>query len=222
MKRTLSLIPVLALALLSSAIWHAQTNASETEQDQETIALFNGENLDGWHIYVDDDSVDPKEVWQVKDGAIWCKGEPFGFLRTTQEFTDFKLTLEWKWVDEPTNSGVLLRMTDEDKIWPLCMEAQLMHQRAGDVVGMGCDFNENEREEGEFFRVATKQHESNEKDPGAWNSYEIICQDDTMKLTVNGLHQNTATGICVDKGFIGLQSEGSPIMFRNIMLTPLN
>jgi len=220
--KQLRVLMVLALISLTH-VAVSQIHASETNSTKagETINLFNGENLDGWHMYVDDENVDPKDVFQVKDGAIWCKGEPFGFIRTTEEFTDFKLVLEWKWPEEPTNSGVLLRMKEDDKIWPKCMEAQLKYERAGDAVGMGCDFNEDQSEEGSFFRYATRKHDSNEKEPGEWNTYEIVCKGDTMELTVNGQLQNRATGICVSKGFVGMQSEGSPIMFRNIKLTPL-
>ena len=190
--------------------------------DEMSIDLFNGKDLEGWHIHLKDPDADPKEVWKVQDGAIWCKGDPFGYLRTKESYGDFKLVLEWRWPAEPTNSGVLLRMTGDDEVWPLCFEAQLKHERAGDVVGMGCDFNENIRPAGEFFRVAPRQNPSSEKEPGEWNTYEIVYKGDTVQLTVNGVLQNKATGIQVpERGYIGLQSEGSPIMFRNIKLTPL-
>lgn len=194
----------------------------DAAMDTDAIALFNGNDLSGWHIYLEDASAVPGEVWQVKEGAIWCKGEPTGFIRTKQSFDNFKLTLEWQWPETPGNSGVLVRMTEEEKVWPLCMEAQLKHENAGDAVGMGCDFNENQSPPEKFYRWAPKHNDSNEKEPGSWNTYEIVCKGDVMELTVNGLLQNTATGICVEKGFIGLQSEGAPIMFRNIEVTPID
>lgn len=223
------IVLVIGIALLSPDCFAqdaqcapAPEAASPDAAEGKAIALFNGKDLDGWHIYLKDPDADPKEVWKVQDGAIWCKGDPAGFLRTKEMYGNFKLTLEWRWPEEPTNSGVLVRMTDEEKIWPLCLEAQLKHEQAGDVVGMGCDFNENIRPAGEFYRVAPKQNPSNEKKPGEWNTYEIICEGDTMQLIVNGVVQNKATGAQVPaKGYIGVQSEGSPIMFRNILVTPL-
>jgi len=190
-------------------------------QDKDTITLFNGKDFEGWHMYLKDADADPKDVWKVRDGAIWCKGEPTGFIRTKKEYSDFKLVFEWRWPEKPSNSGVLLHMSGEEKIWPLCMEAQLMHKRAGDFVGMGCDFNENKNKKGEFISYAPRMNESNEKMPGGWNTYEIVCNGDTIELKVNGQLQNKATGVSIRKGFIGFQSEGSPIMFRNIKLTPL-
>ncbi len=195
--------------------------ASESMPTKDTISLFNGKDFEGWHMYLKDADADPKDVWKVRDGAIWCKGEPTGFIRTKKEYSDFKLVFEWRWPEKPSNSGILLHMSDEEKIWPLCMEAQLMHKRAGDFVGVGCDFNEDKNKEGGFISYAPRMNDSNEKMPGGWNTYEIVCNGDTIELKVNGQLQNKATGVSIRKGFIGFQSEGSPIMFRNIKLTPL-
>ena len=228
MKRMLRVFIALALVPLGSmaegpeATVAAGSDSKPTKPpDGETIPLFNGKDFEGWQMHLKDADVDPQDVWEVRDGAIWCKGEPFGYMRTKKEYGDFKLVVEWRWPEKPSNSGVLLRMSGEDKVWPLCMEAQLMHKRAGDVVGMGCDFNENTSPAGEFFRYAPRQHHTNEKKPGGWNTYEITCKEDTVELTVNGQLQNKATGVGVRRGYVGLQSEGSPIMFRNVKLTPL-
>ena len=188
-------------------------------QNDDAIALFNGRDLEGWHIYLDADA-DPKNVWKVRDGEIWCTGNPTGFLRTNQEYSDYKLVLEWRWPEKPGNSGVLLHMGGEEKIWPLCMEAQLMHKRAGDFIGMGYTFNENKAKKGEFISYTPHMSDPSEKELGEWNKYEITCKGDTIEATINGELQNRATGVNIDKGYIGLQSEGVPIMFRNIKLTP--
>jgi len=190
-------------------------------QDKDTITLFNGKDFESWHIYLKDADADPKDVWKVRDGAIWCKGEPTGFIRTKKEYSDFKLVFEWRWPEKPGNSGVLLHMSGEEKIWPLCMEAQLMNNRAGDLIGMGCNFNENKAKKDSPISYAPRMNDSNEKKPGGWNTYEIVCNGDTIELKVNGQLQNKATGVSIRKGFIGFQSEGVPIMFRNMKLTPL-
>ncbi len=196
-----------------------ETNAAAGDG---SIDLFNKKGLEGWHIYLKDANADPKSVWKVQDGVISCTGKPVGFLRTAREYSDYKLVLEWRWVDKPGNSGVLLHMSGEEKIWPLCMEAQLMNTRAGDFVGMGCDFNENKSGKDSFIRYTPRMNDSNENEPGGWNKYEIVCKGDTVEVTVNGQLQNKATGVSLRKGYIGLQSEGVPIMFRNIKLTPLD
>jgi|GEM_PF-285772 len=198
-----------------------KTVVSGQSKDGDTISLFNGRDLDGWHVWLEEADADPKDVWKVRDGAIWCTGNPTGFLRTKDQYSDFKLVLEWRWPEKPGNSGVLLRMSGEEKIWPSCLEAQLMHKRAGDFVGMGCNFNENKAKKGSPISYTPRMNDSNEKELGGWNRYEITCKGGTIEATVNGQLQNRATGVSLDTGHIGLQSEGVPIMFRNIKLTPV-
>ncbi len=147
---------------------------SESSPADDTIALFNGEDFEGWHIYLDAANADPEDVWKVRGGEIWCSGKPTAFLRTKEEYSDYKLVLEWRWPEKPGNSGVLLHMSDPS-----------------------------------------------EKELGGWNKYEITCKGSTIEATINGRLQNKATGVNIGKRYIGLQSEGVPIMFRNIKLTPL-
>jgi hypothetical protein len=197
-----------------------KTVADSGSQDGKIIALFNGKDLEGWHIYLEADA-DPKDVWKVQNGEIWCTGNPTGFMRTKEQYSYYKLVLEWRWPVKPGNSGVLLHMSGEEKIWPLCMEAQLMHKRAGDFVGMGCTFNENKAKKGGPISYTPHMSDPSEKELGEWNKYEITCKGDTIEATINGQIQNRATGVTIGKGYVGLQSEGVPIMFRNIKLTPL-
>jgi hypothetical protein len=197
------------------------TASSESMLSKKPIELFNGRDFEGWYMYLKDSDAEPEDVWKVRDGAIYCTGNPTGFLRTKKEYSDYKLVFEWRWVEKPGNSGVLLHMNSQEKIWPLCVEARLMHKRAGDLIGMGCNFNENKAKKGGPISYSPRMNDSSEKTPGGWNKYEIVCDGDTIELTVNGQFQNKATGVTIRKGFIGFQSEGVPIMFRNFKLTPL-
>ncbi|MHC4143566.1 MAG: 3-keto-disaccharide hydrolase [Planctomycetota bacterium] len=171
---------------------------------------------------MEDPDANPKSVWKVRDGEIWCTGNPTGFLRTKEEYSNYKLVLEWRWPEKSGNSGVLLHMGGEEKVWPLCMEAQLMHKRAGDLIGMGYTFNENKAKKGGFISYTPHMSDPSERELGEWNKYEITCKGGTIEATINGRLQNKATGVNISKGYIGLQSEGVPIVFRNIKLTPLN
>ena len=65
------------------------------------IRLFDGGSLFGWHAESDAN-------WAIEDGAITVSEGTQGLLRTTSEFTDFKLRLEFK-ADQATNSGIFLR-----------------------------------------------------------------------------------------------------------------
>ena len=188
--------------------------------------LFNGQNLDGWHAYVQDNAADPAQVWSIRDGVLRCEGKPTGYIRTVESYSNYILDLEWRWPETPTNSGVLLHTVGDDKIWPQCIEAQLQHANAGDFVTIqpGSTVTVNGvryQPEDRIFKVVPKRTGSSENPPGRWNAYKIICRDDRIDLFVNGIHQNTALNVWPTAGAICLQSEGSPIEFRNIVLTPL-
>src|SRR5947208_1262903 len=60
-----------------------------------------------------------------------------------------------------------------------------------------------------------------EKPVGEWNQYEITCQGDTIKSVINGQHVNTGTHAEMTKGHILLQSEGAPVVFRNVEIKSL-
>ena len=60
-----------------------------------------------------------------------------------------------------------------------------------------------------------------EKPIGEWNQYEITCQGDSVKLVVNGTLVNEGSKAEATKGKILLQSEGAPIVFRNVEIKML-
>jgi hypothetical protein len=62
---------------------------------------------------------------------------------------------------------------------------------------------------------------SSEKPAGEWNLYDIRVQNDSVSIYVNGVLQNIASGMNLTKGYIALQSEGGPVLFRNVRLIPL-
>jgi len=53
--------------------------ASCTEKKE---SLFNGKNLDGWTIFVDETIISPDDFFYVNDGMIECIGVAMGYLRT--------------------------------------------------------------------------------------------------------------------------------------------
>jgi hypothetical protein len=189
--------------------------------------LFNGKNLDGW-VWIQgtpkegQPKVDIGEVWSVKeDGVLHNKGNPGGYIRTEKDYTNYKLTLEWRFPGpKPGNGGVLLRMIGPDKVWPKSIEAQLQHENAGDFWNID-EFQMKAAPERTKGRNTKKLHPHNEKPIGEWNKYEITVDGGTVELKVNGLVQNTATDCAEIPGKICLQSEGSVMEFRNIELTQL-
>lgn len=189
--------------------------------------LFNGENLDGWTIYVEDESVNPEEYFYVKDGMIETVGKPIGYARTNKEYENYKLHIEWRYPEEPTNSGVFVHVKGPDMIWVSHYQAQLKHENAGDFIIHGVGNSATIRDtvytsSADVKPLIAKEKPSNEKPAGEWNSYDITCKGSTIEIKVNGLLQNVATDCSVTKGGIGLQAEGSKIQFRNLWVESLD
>lgn len=211
------------LLLLLSPLYAA---AQETRDGQpREIALFNGRNLEGWHLYVDDPEIKPTEAWRVEDGVLRATGVGKGYVRTEMAYADYRLSLEWRWPQDAGNSGVLVNIVNADQLWPKSFEAQLKSGAAGDFA-LFMDARSNEEIVGRNPKgVSTgrlvRPGPSQEKPVGEWNTYEIVVEGDTLALAVNGVQVNLMTGISPTAGMIGLQTEGTPIDFRNITLTPL-
>ena len=183
------------------------------------IALFNGKDFTGWKLFIPDQTVDVTTVWSVKDGVIHCTGVPTGYLRTDAYYSNYQLHVEWRWPQEPGNSGILLHMTGEDKVWPKCIESQLMAGNAGDFYMMNGTYFEAPYER--TMQRIQKKTESTENPTGSWNTADITCSNDTIQVIINGQLQNQGANASVQSGKICLQSEGKPIQFRNITLKPL-
>lgn len=188
--------------------------------------LFNGENLDDWTIYVKDEAMNPDEYFYVNDGMIETIGKPVGYARTNKEYENYKLHVEWRYPEEPTNSGILVHVKGDNKIWVSHYQGQLKYENAGDFIIHGI---ESATINGDVYTsteddkpLIPKMNPTNEKPADEWNTYEIICKGSTIELYVNGLLQNTATNCSATKGGIGLQAEGSKIQFRNLWVESLD
>ena len=214
--------------LLKSALLLGLSLAVLSCSTENKIELFNGQDLDNWNIIVDSEDGEPKDLFYVEDGLMNTLGDPFGYIRTKESYSNYKLHVEWRWTEEPSNSGVLLNVQGKDMIFPHCVEAQLMHGKAGDFVLMGKgaaitvkDSTYLVTSEEKRYLAIPKFEESSEKPAGEWNTYDITSKDGTLELVVNGVLQNKGTGMSLTEGNIALQSEGGPMQFRNIYLQPL-
>ena len=188
---------------------------------QETTALFNGQNLEGWVCFVDPEAgVPADQVFSVRDGMIAISGQPFGYIRTAEMYGDYTFHAEWRWVGEGTNSGLFQRIQDGDKLWPEAIECQLCAGKAGDYVCLGgARIDEVPFDPEVKFPVLKRNTEEDiEKPAGEWNEADVICQGKNIKVYINGKLVNECNGQ-KSEGYIALQSEGGPLELRNITIT---
>ncbi|HOB83397.1 MAG TPA: DUF1080 domain-containing protein [Bacteroidales bacterium] len=223
MKTTPVRLTVLLLAIISglsfSSCGRSKEKKNEAAKESSTV-LFNGKDLNNWAFFLRDPSADASQVFTVQNDVIHITGNPFGYMRTKESYSDYTLHLEWRYPGELSNSGVFIHAQLPDTIWPKCIECQLKAGNAGDFVAMGgSDMNERTDKS---VRVVAKLAESTEKAAGEWNTMEVTCISDNIDVFVNGVLMNKATGVTIKEGHICLQSEGKDIEFRNVYLTRLN
>ena len=182
----------------------------------DPIRLFNSENLLGWEM------VNPNSVngFKVVDGILVNDPVPkegkrvhYGNLKTTREFEDFNLKLEVN-VPEGSNSGVYLRGMFEIQV--------------ADTYGKDLDSHNM----GALYSRITPSTAA-EKPAGEWQQLDITLYKRHLTVNLNGVniidnqpvYGPTGGAIIADvykPGPIYLQGDHGKIMYRNIVLTPIN
>ncbi|WP_273566823.1 3-keto-disaccharide hydrolase [Maribacter halichondriae] len=204
---------------------------------QTTTSLFNGKDLEGWHIDVPDmDSIpDIRNPFIVRNGMLVSLGTPEGHVITDKIYEDFRLQIEYRFAGEPGNCGVLVFASTPRslyKMFPKSIEVQMMHENAGDFWCIVEDIevdNMVERRgpkeewgitEGEKRRILNLT-DGSENPLGEWNYMTIECLQNEIKVWVNSDLVNHGYNATASSGQIALQAEGAEVEFRKIMLTPI-
>jgi hypothetical protein len=231
MKRyVIAIVGVVVMTVLLAAQGGAPVKKSDPIVPKEKTMLWNSKDFAGWKLVVRDPKHDLAETWLVRDGIVHCQGKPSGYMRTEKDYANYLLHVEWRWPGKGGNSGALVHMSIPDNVWPKSLECQLASGNAGDfwLIGEGRKYLRNietaEHAKGDQRvkgRRVMKLRASSEKPPRQWNAYDIICKDDWVVVLVNGVLQNVATKCSITSGKICLQSEGTPVEFRNIYIEPL-
>jgi hypothetical protein len=180
----------------------------------ETIQLFNGQNLDGWHGH--------EKLWSVKDGAIVGKNlEPVKvstYLLTDRKFTDFRLLATVKLARSEMHSGIALWGREApERGDPYTYAGHLVMFPSGwglyDLYG-----RTGIGPSGEPAKKVGKQHD--------WNELEILAQGNRLRLVVNGtqvLDWRDPKPETIKEAPVGLQlhsnNEPQEVQFKNLVLT---
>ncbi len=225
-----SLHAVIAAPLHDAHVAVAATNSAPPR------ALFNGTDLSGW-VNV---NTAPSTFTVSKDetGApvIRCSGNPTGILRTADAYENFVLEFDWKHLSEPGNAGLF--------VWsdPYCapgvpfsrsIEVQIMltpdnidekgrtmYTGQGDIFSIwGSKMTPDRAHPGGWERCLPSARKT--KGAGQWNHYKVTCNNGVITLAINGTEVSGCKDTTPRKGFICLESEGTEIWFKNLMLTEL-
>ncbi|MEM9675313.1 MAG: DUF1080 domain-containing protein [Bacteroidota bacterium] len=204
----------------------------------QSVSLFNGQDLSGWHIDVPemDEDTSVESPFLIRDGLLVSMGTPPGHLITDKAYQDYRLEVEYRFAGEPGNCGVLVHASTPRSLYemfPKSLEVQMMHENAGDFWCIVEDIEVTDMEarrgpkkdwgitEGKGRRILNLTDNS-ENSVGAWNRMVIECLDDKIKVWVNDDLVNYGERCTVQQGQIAVQAEGSEVEFRKLLLTPIS
>lgn len=177
------------------------------------------------------------DTWRREGDLLICEGLPIGVIRSEKMYENFILHIEWRHMEAGGNSGIFVwsdAIPGEHNRLPGGVEVQMLeldwvNQNARDGVKPPIAYVH-----GELFGVGgvktlpdnprgdrSKSVENRAKGKGEWNTYEVICVDGTIKLSVNGRFVNGISQSSIKKGYLCLESEGAEIEFRNMKVIEL-
>ncbi|MDB5120700.1 MAG: hypothetical protein JWN56_1918 [Sphingobacteriales bacterium] len=203
-------------------------------QSGKVKSLFTPNNKNEWHTFIEGagKNNDPLQVFKFEKNVLHASGERFGYVITEKSYSNFHLSLEFKWGEkkypprekDKRDGGVLYHsvLYSGDKIWPRSLEFQIQEGDCGDFwltdsVTM-THADTLTKSEGGHRVVKTKNAE---KPNGQWNKVEVIVKDGIITHKLNGEVVNTGKNPSVPGGQIVLQSEGAEIYYRDIKLEEL-
>jgi len=94
--------------------------AQQTKDSADTLTIFNGRDLEGWHISRTSHQGTTGNFY-VDDGAIVLKQNPYGqggVLLSDKKYSNFELFVEVK-IDSFCNGGIFLRSTESGQAYQI-------------------------------------------------------------------------------------------------------
>lgn len=202
----------------------------------------------GWRALGEDDFVNVNcadDTWTWKDGTAYCTGQPVGVIRSKKPLTNFELVATWRHLKPAGNSGIFVWANPEglEGLKPGTLpgggiEVQILDlaftEKYEASSGKKGDWFTTH---GDVFPVGTSKMTPFEptspngsrgfprkeltKPSDAWNHYYVRCINGEVRLWVNGEEVSGGTNCLPATGFLCLESEGSPIEFRDLRIREL-
>ncbi len=176
------------------------------------------------------------DTWKLNKDILICSGHPIGVIRSEKEYENFIMHVEWRHMEAGGNSGTFVwsnavpgtnRLPNGVEVQMLELDWVVKNTKDGvqppvayvhgEVFGVGGVEIVPDNPRGK----RSKSIENRCLGKGEWNTYDVVCVDGTIKLSVNGKFVNGISKASQKKGYICLESEGAEIHFRNISITEL-
>jgi hypothetical protein len=163
---------------------------SASEKAEGWQLLFDGNDLKGWHSYLEKE---PGKAWQVQNGMIMLNKDSksvykdFADLVTDDEFENFDLKMEWK-MEPCANSGVMFYVHESPEYKDTYESGPEMQ-----IADLAC--NDDGRilkcRAGDLYDLISADTEWVNQAP-LWNQYEIIANNGHLTFYMNG-HKTVET-----------------------------
>lgn len=192
----------------------------------------------------------PPGTWTWEGNGVHCTGEIIGVTRTQKTYTNFELSVEWNHRKPAGNSGIFV-WAPEGPLTALHQKFQAEQKgglpKGIEVQVLDLGYKERYEKDGkrkatwftchgDVFSVGTRMTPFPPLSPdgsrsfptaehtrgsGEWNHYYIRCINGEVRLWVNGEEVSGGNQCDPATGYICLESEGSPIDFRNLRIREL-
>lgn len=240
-RRRFQLLSLTALAGTAAA--RAETD--EPDAISRPAAMVDGSEP-GFRALGESDFVNVNckdDTWQWKKDMVHCTGNPVGVIRSVKPYTNLELVCEWRHLRNAGNSGIFIWSPIEslDRLegpgLPEGIEVQVLdlgYKTAYEKDGRKADWFTCH---GDIFPVGGSTMkpfppaapngrrsfpaESRSRGVGEWNHYYIRAINGEVRLWVNGKEVSGGAECNPRTGYLCLESEGSPLEFRNLRLREL-
>ena len=244
MLRTPWTVAVLGLGL---SIMLVGPRGAADEPGATPRAFVDG-NGPGWRTLGADDFANVNcnpDTWTWKDGIAHCTGRPVGVTRTKNPVTNFELVAQWRHLKSGGNSGIFVWASEKaltglkpNSLPPGGIEVQVLDHGYAEQyqkqTGKKPDwFTTN----GDVFPVGSSRmkpfppvspdgsrsfpSKNLSKGIGEWNHYYVRGINGEIRLWVNGEEVSGGSHCEPRSGFLCLESEGSPVEFKNLRIREL-
>jgi hypothetical protein len=185
------------------------------------------------------------DTWTFKDGMIHCTGKPVGVTRTREAFTNFEFVAQWRHLRSGGNSGFFVWTSDEalKGLRPNALPKGGIEVQVLDH-GYAVQYEKNAKKKGDWFTthgdvfaVGTSKmkpfpplspdgsrsfpRKQLSKGVNEWNHYYVRCINGEVRLWVNGEEVSGGSGCSPARGYLCLESEGSPVEFKQLRVREL-
>jgi hypothetical protein len=201
----------------------------------------------GWRALGEADFADVNcgpDTWAWKEGVLHCTGQPVGVMRTAKTYTNFELVAQWRHLKAAGNSGIFV-WTPAASLEGLA-PGKLPHGIEVQVLDVGYAEQYEKRSgkkadwftaHGDVFPVGSSKmkpfpptspngsrsfpRKELSKPAGEWNHYYIRAVNGEVRLWVNGEEVSGGADCDPRTGYLCLESEGSPIEFKELRIREL-